>query len=212
MKKYIISLMTLSCVMFHANAMELILKSGNLGESLEQFLARTRHIPPLTPECKSFFENRNMQCERYSFSPYQTKLLAVTKENSNGLMPYYLMMMKLHKEHGVIKPDLIFQTPLNFANDVPEYNRVALASDGSMIATFYENITWRKGERDGEVDRCSVYVFRVKKIDMVTGEIINQQRIEFPGHFYPTIIAFNEQGTLLIARDEEEYQLFDVRC
>ena len=56
MKKYIISLMTLSCAMFSVNAMEIILKSS---ETVEQFIARTPRQPALTPGCTKFFNRHN---------------------------------------------------------------------------------------------------------------------------------------------------------
>lgn len=211
MKKYIISLMTLSCTMFQANAMEIVKPSDS--ETVEQFIERTRVQPALTPECKKLFEARKLECERYSFSPDETKLLAVAKEeNSSGLLPFYLMRMNLHKKHG-ITPDLTFEKPLTFALNLPEYNRIALSSENNMIATFYENIWW---QNDG---RHSEYVFKVKKIEAkkndkgeIFHDVIDEQKIDFSYDFYPTIIAFNKQGTLLIARDGDQYQLFEVKC
>jgi len=205
MKKYIISLVALSCNIFNANAMELSLKPSD-SETEKEFIERTRKQPELTPECTKFFDNYNMQCERYSFSPHETKLLAVAQENdTNYWLPFRLMVIDLYKKNGNIRPNVVFDKPLTFALNLPEYDRIALASQNNMIATFYKNIWW---ENDGG---HSESVFKIKKIDVATGNVIDEQKIEFPYHFYPTMIAFNKQGTLLIARDENEYHLFEVK-
>ncbi|HEX4068640.1 MAG TPA: hypothetical protein VHX42_00945 [Candidatus Babeliales bacterium] len=202
MKKYIISLIILSAT-FHANAMEIEVKSS---ETKEQFIERTRHQPSITPEQQSFFDKLDLKCEHYSFSPHETKLAAIVKEKNcpqSSVRPQiYLMIIALHR--GYLH-EVLLKRALSFDNNVQEYNRVALSSDDSKIATFYENIMW---ENDG---RHSQYILKVKKIARKGYDITDKQEIEFPFHFYPTMIAFNKQGTLLIARNEYEFRLFDVQ-
>ena len=199
MKKYIISLITLSCVMFHANAMEIELKSSD-SETVEQFIERTRKQPELTPECTKFFDNHNLQCVRYSFSPDETKLAAVTVEKSvseNAVGPqFYLMIMNLHRNNG-IKLEIASKTSLSHANNMEDYHRIALSDGGNLLATFYQNKECYEGEDFYE------FIFKIKKVDAIKNYKIDEKIIDFPYDFYPAIIAFNKQGTHLIAHGKD---------
>jgi hypothetical protein len=191
--------------MFHANAMEIELKSSD-SETVEQFIERTRKQPELTPECTKFFDNHNLQCVRYSFSPDETKLAAVTVEKSvseNAVGPqFYLMIMNLHG----IKPEITLKKTLSFANEIEDYERIALSPKGSTIATFHEN-----RECYEDIDFCE-FIFKIKKVNAIQSGKIDEKKINFPYNFYPTIIAFNKQETLLIAHGEDPVTYAHVHC
>lgn len=205
MKKYMIVPLIISLfVTFHTSAMEVE------WETDEEFIARTRVEKNIPEECRIFCKRSDLRCERWSFCPDKTKLVAVAqypyKIPTYAMPLYYLMIIDLHKNNDTkIKyQEQLFYYPVNNYYSVNDYDRVALSSGGSMIAMFHA-----KRERRNDKDYCE-YILQIRGVDEAKG-----RKIDFPYSFYPEIIAFNKQGTLLIAHGKDGqkdiHQIFPLK-
>ncbi len=221
MKKYMIpQLILVFFFIGNANAMEVVLQPCYLAqmpcdildnivsflmETDEEFIARTRVKKEITEECRIFFNDLDMKCQRWSFCPDKTKLVAAVHhpyEIPDYATPlYYLMIIDLHKNNDIkIKyKEQLFYHPVNGYYSVNHYDRVALSPGGSMIAMFHAERECRNGEMHCE------YIFHIRRVNEE-----KERKIDFPYSFYPEIIAFNKQGTLLVAHGQDKSTQKDV--
>jgi len=202
MKKYMVLALFVFC---QSHAMEVELKpcylsrmscdilnyiASFLMETEEQFVARTRIQKELPSEYKSLFYGVKVECNgHWSFCPDETKIIAVVYDIINEFwkkspVTYSLMIAYVYKNRGCRR----------ILRDVKEYeyDRVALSCEGNLLARFYEEKECLEGEDFSE------YIFKIQR---VYGK--KERNIYFPYDFYPDIIAFNKQGTHLIAHGKD---------